>query len=751
MELYEALIEHSVDGLLLTRPDGSVLRASPSACRILGRSEEEIRRLGRNGLLVQDEKLEALLREREATGVVQGELAFLRADGSTFPAEVTSAIIRTGSTRRYAYVIFRDVTERARAERALRESEALHRTLFLLAPSGVVLSDVEGRMLAFNERAHAQLGYSSEEFARLAVSELEAGDFPGDHEVRVARARAGEEVEFETQQRTRAGEIRDVLVRMRALPASDEVRLLSVWHDITEANMARRELSRSEQRFRALIEHASEVIMVLDVDRAIRFFSPSATEALGFSAKEIIGRPFLDLIHPDDQPSVLEAHECALASGGATERFTCRYLHRDGSWRLLEGIGHNLLDDPSVRGFVVNARDVTRARALEQQARQAQKMESLGRLAEGVAHDFSNLLTVIMSCAETLRALPVGDTPEAQQELREIAGAGERGREFIRQLLAVARRGPSSSASTDLNELLTEHGAWLGRVLGADVELALTLAPSPLRVRCSPGLVQQILLNLATNAREAMPQGGSLTIAVERVEVGPGDAVRPLDLPPGAYVVLRVADTGHGMAPEAKAHAFEPFFTTKPGGHRSGLGLATILGIVGQHGGSVLLESEPGKGTVVGVYLPEQREEGRVPERPGARDMTGWETVLLLEDDETLRDTVARALRGNGYRVLTALDLREALKLVDRDSNNEVHLILADVILPGPHGAAGALELRRRYPQACVLYMSGYTLESIVERGLLDRDVEFLEKPFAISELLARVRRILDRKGAPAG
>ena len=746
MELYEALIEHSVDGLLITRPDGAVLRASPSACRMLGRSEDELRRLGRDGLVVKDRRLAALLGEREATGVARGELSFLRQDGSAFTAEVTSAIIRTGSTRRYAYVIFRDLTERERSERVLRESEALHRTLFNLAPSGVVLSDRAGRMLAFNARAHEQLGYQREEFSRLALADVQVGDFPGDHEVRVGRALAGEDVEFEAHHRTRAGEIREVLVRMRPLPADGETRLLSVWHDVTEANLARRELARSEQRFRALIESASDMIVVEDAGGAVRFWSPSAAEALGWRAEEVTGRSILELVHPDDRGRLQEARVGLVAHGGVSGRFSGRCLHRNGSWRLVEVFARNLLDDPSVRGIVLNARDVSDQRALEEQSRHAQKMESIGRLAASVAHDFSNLLTVILSATETLSALPACDAPEVREQLREIAGAGESGRDLIRQLLGFARRGPSSPATVELNELVDESAVWLRRMLGADVELSLALAELPEPVRCAPGLLQQILLNLASNAREAMPQGGKLEIATERVVLADAQAARAVGLKPGGFVCLRVSDSGKGMAPEVKAHAFEPFFTTKPEGRAAGLGLATIYGIVGQHGGNVLLDSEPGRGTTVRVFLPEEPRASAPAPTAAGDEARGSETVLLLEDEQVLRDVAARALRAHGYRVLAAANGREALELVGSEER-PVHLIVADMILPGPHGAAAAVELTRRCPAARVLYMSGYTLQSMVERGLLAPGVEFLEKPFAASELIARVRAILDRSG----
>jgi CheY-like chemotaxis protein len=371
-------------------------------------------------------------------------------------------------------------------------------------------------------------------------------------------------------------------------------------------------------------------------------------------------------------------------------------------------------------------------------------MEAIGQLAGGIAHDFNNLLTVILSGAEALRQDMHAGRPHDPELIEEIAGAGGRARDLTKQLLAFARRQVITPVSLDLNSLVRGSEKLLRRILGEDVDLTVSLQAGLWAVRCDPGQLEQVVLNLAMNARDAMPGGGRLSLHTANVEVDERlTASRPW-MRNGTYVRLSVIDSGLGMTPEVKAHLFEPFFTTKAVGKGTGLGLATVYGIVKQNCGYVLVDSEPGQGTAFEIYLP--RVAGAAVEaspRGNAVSPTGCETVLVVEDDPDVREVTVRSLRCGGYRVLEAPGAREALEVAERAGR--LHLLLTDVMMQGLDGRAVANELRRKHADLRVLYVSGHAEEVIVKRGVLEPGIDFLAKPFTPSALLARVRQVLDR------
>jgi nitrogen-specific signal transduction histidine kinase/ActR/RegA family two-component response regulator len=396
---------------------------------------------------------------------------------------------------------------------------------------------------------------------------------------------------------------------------------------------------------------------------------------------------------------------------------------------------------------VVNARDVTDQRRLQEHLHQAVKLESIGRLAGGVAHDFNNLLTVILSCAEALKDDLAARRPVDPELVADIATAGERARDVTRQLLAFARRQVINPIPLDVNALLRGTEKLLRRVLGEDVEVVVRLRPDLWTVRCDPGQLEQVILNLAVNARDAMPDGGTLEIETTNAEIDGRDVAAHPFMRAGSFVRVAIRDSGSGMAPEVKAHAFEPFFTTKPKGRGTGLGLATVYGIVKQSDGYILVESEPGRGTTFELYFPRIADLAAVPAaapQPAAAT-SGTETVLVVEDDPQVRDVTVRSLRAAGHPVLVAGCGRDALEL-DPEALRRTRLLVTDVVMPGLGGRALADELRRLHPALRVLYVSGYTQDAIVQRGVLDSGIEFLPKPFTPTVLLSRVRAILDAR-----
>jgi len=634
--------------------------------------------------------------------------------------------------------------ERENSARALRESEHLYRTLFDLAPYGVALMAQDGRIVAFNPRTHQDLGYTREEFERLTIAEIEAEENPEELRAHIERIQATGADEFLGHHRSKGGEVRETWVHVRTVRIGDQVLQLTTWRDETEEHRARRALEGSERRFRALIEKANDMIVLLDGQARIRFWSPSSTEALGWTGAEMEGRDVRDLTHPEDLARLEGVLVRVGTTPGATGVEAVRVRHKDGSWRLVESLGRNLLDDPAIQGIVINSRDVTEQRRLEHQLAESQKLESVGRLAGGVAHDFNNLLTVVLCCTDNMREDLARRLPVDAEDVDSIRGAGERARDLTRQLLAFARRQIVAPDVLDLNDIVQGSEKLLRRVLGEDVVLKARLQPELWPVRCDPAQLEQVIMNLAVNARDAMPEGGHLSLETANLAVG---EVPPLPaMAPGDWVRLSVHDSGTGMAPDVKAHLFEPFFTTKPKGRGTGLGLATVYGIVKQSGGHIRVESDPADGTTFDIFLPRCITGiGEKPEvaEPGSRRGSG--TVLLVEDDADVRAVAARALRDGGYQVLAAAGAGDAMELAAR-APGPVDILVTDVVMPGVNGKALAEELRRRRPSVRVLFVSGYADDILGRHGVLEPGVELLAKPFTPETLVRKVAAVLQSR-----
>ncbi len=508
---------------------------------------------------------------------------------------------------------------------------------------------------------------------------------------------------------------------------------------------AEQALRVSEERHRLLFEHIADMIMVLDGDGVIRFASPSTGSILGRAPEEMMGRPSLEFVHPDDAEWTLETRARVSSRAGAIATLEVRVLHRDGSWRVMDAVLRNLLDHPDVRGLVVTSRDVTERKRLEAEFLQAQKLESVGRLAGGIAHDFNNLLTAVMGNADLLLAdAALGG--EQRGDIEEIMRAAERATALTRQLLAFSRRQVLDLRPMDLNAAVRAVEQMLHRLLGENVELTTQLATPLGVVRADVGQMEQVLLNLAVNGRDAMPSGGRLTIATANVDLPGAPASGEPVISAGRYVTLAVGDTGVGIDPQAQMHIFEPFFTTKGPGEGTGLGLATVYGIVKQSGGHIEVASAPGRGTTFTIYLPRVHEAAEPTTPPPAVGPPGrgTETILVVEDEQAVREVAARGLREHGYTVLTAEHAEEALRLLEE--GQPVDLLLTDAVLPGASGRALARHAMARRPGLPVIYMSGYAHEALARQGILEPGVILIEKPFSAAVLARKVREVLDRR-----
>jgi len=393
--------------------------------------------------------------------------------------------------------------------------------------------------------------------------------------------------------------------------------------------------------------------------------------------------------------------------------------------------------------------DVTERKKLEDRLRQSQKMDAVGRLAAGVAHDFNNLLTVVSGHSQLLLRLP-DLSPSIRRSIMAINEAGDRASALTRQLLAFSRQTVLQPKVMDVNVVISATGKMLKRLIGEDILFTTVLDPTLSRIKVDPGQLDQILMNLAVNARDAMPKGGSLRIETANVTIGEDHAAPHIDCKPGPQVMLSITDTGSGMTPEVLNCIFEPFFTTKEIGQGTGLGLATVFGIVQQNGGCIHVESEPGQGTTFRIYFPAVvGQEADKSDLAASNTLRGTERILIVEDEEAVRELAVISLEMQGYKVMTATDGKDALRIV-RTRGGPIDLVLTDVVMPNISGPELVEKLRLQFPRMKVLFMSGYTDDAVLRRGLSEAYVSFIEKPYTPLALARRVRQVLDSSGSAA-
>ena len=611
---------------------------------------------------------------------------------------------------------------------------------------GMLHWDAEGRITDANDALLKMLGYTQEE---LRAGRLRWIDItPPEHIHRDAQALAeiaqtGRCRPFEKEYIRKDGGRVPIIIAAAGF-ANEARRGISFVLDITERKQAERELAMREARFRTLIAQNSDLLLMVGPDNVVSFASDASARVLGWAAEELVGRPALsDLIHPDDVAAAGEALARCLSGAGEPHRDELRLRHKAGSYRLVECVTRNLLADPAIAALVANIRDISENRALQQQFVQAQKMEAIGRLAGGIAHDFNNMLSGILGFAGIVASELQGDPLAA--DVAEIIAAAERAASLTRQLLAFSRKQILTPRLVDLGAQLRGLEKLLRRLIGADIEVELVVPPRLGLVKVDPAQVEQVVLNLAINARDAVARGGKIVIETANVELDAEYARQHIDVAAGSYVMLAVTDDGAGMDRHVRERVFEPFFTTKGVGQGTGLGLATVFGVVKQSGGHIWLASEPGRGTTFKVYFPRSFEADEAEEAE-AREVSGrgTETILLVEDEPGVRAFARRALERAGYAVLEAENGAEALAIVE-GHRGEIDLLLTDVVMPRMSGKVLAQRLLARRPGLRVVYMSGHTEDAIVDHGVLDGGTDFIAKPIALETLLARVRAVLDQ------
>ncbi len=654
----------------------------------------------------------------------------------------------------YFVAVFDVITERKRAEEALGKSEKRFRDIAEYALEWIWEVNAEGQYTYASQAVEKILGYSPGEILQKHFYDL---FHPDDKE---SMKKAGFAAfgmkqpfrQFINRNVHKNGQI--VWLSTNGIPLLDDKGNLLGYRgadtDITERKQAEEALKETNETLGIIIQSSPLAIIALDPDWNVTRWNPAAEQMFGWIESEVLGQ-FLPIVSEDKRDEHLKLRKRVLL-GEAFTNVEVRRRKKDGSPVDISISIAPLRDSQGrVVGIISVSADITERKRIEQetaslqdQLRQSQKVEAIGQLAGGIAHDFNNLLTIIQGNSQlSLMDLQEGDPLKANIE--EIQEAAKRAADLTRQLLAFSRKQILEMRVLDLNQVLQRLDKMLRRVIGEDIELVTFLPDLIGKVKADPGQIEQVIMNLSVNARDAMPEGGKLTIETANVELDEEYAKRHIAVQPGRYVMLSMSDTGVGMTPEVRERIFEPFFTTKEKGKGTGLGLSTVYGIVKQSGGNVWVYSEPGQGTTFKIYLPQVDEPLEELREEVVKEVSrGHETILLVEDEDVVRKLAVRVLKRQGYKVLEAPDGGKAFMLCEA-YKEPIHLILTDVVMPGMSGRKLVDRLKVIHPEIKVLYMSGYTDNAILHHGILEPGTNFIQKPFTIDGLARKVREALDK------
>jgi PAS domain S-box-containing protein len=635
-----------------------------------------------------------------------------------------------------AQLLDAEIAERKRAE----ANCMLFRQLVDQSNDGIFIVQAEtARILDVNEAACRQLGYSRDELLNLRILDISTEVTNWQiWEQSLAELQTVTSKVADYQGKRKDGSTLPFEISLRYVSFYEQNYILAVTRDVTERKSAAAEL----QRLAAAVEQTADSIVITDLNGHIEYVNPAFERITGYTREEAVGaNPRILKSGQTDAATYRDLWQTITAGGVWVGRLVNK--KKDGTY-FTERATISAVRDPSgeIAHYIAVKQDTTHETQLEEQLRQSQKMEAVGQLAGGVAHDFNNLLTAINGYAALLLRRVSDDSP-IKSQLEEIKKAGERAANLTRQLLAFGRKQMLHPLSLNLNDNVSDLTKMLKRLIGEDIQLITKLDPRLARTKADPGQIEQVVMNLVVNARDAMPSGGVITIETANAELNDAYAASHVGVLAGSYVMLTVSDTGTGMDHETLSHIFEPFFTTKAKNKGTGLGLSTVYGIMKQSGGSIWVYSEVGIGTTFKLFLPQLSDEPAgaavIQEAPIQR---GSETVLLVEDEGLVRNLTIQLLRENGYRVLSACGGEEALQIAR--SNQDIELLLTDVVMPKMSGREVANALKESHPKTRVLYMSGYTDDAIVHHGIADSRIALLHKPFSEKALTQKIRDVLD-------
>jgi two-component system cell cycle sensor histidine kinase/response regulator CckA len=742
----DAIYGGDLEGRLTSWNKGAELMYGYTAEEVIGKSVSFLVPPGRvDELEVLTEKLKAGLRSHTY------ETVRVAKDGTLLNVSVSiSSVLDSAGSLIGVSAIARDITAQKNAEEALRKA---NETSVYASPIPIIAADAKRQITVWNPAAEKLLGWSEEDLIgkpNPSIPPEEEAEASALHQ----RLLSGETIRG-VEVRRRRWDGSSVAVSLSATPLWDTEHkvkgIIGFLTDITERKRAEEALRKAEEKYRGIFENAVEGIYQTTTDGRYISANLALARMLGFDSPEELVSTRNDIknqeyVNPELHGSFVRLME----EHSVVQNFEYQAYRKDGGIIWVSGSAHAVRD---VRGRILHfegtVQDITQRRELEQQLRQMQKIEAIGRLAGGVAHDFNNILMAISSYSELLaRKLPEGDPSHRYAE--EILRATNRGSSLTQGLLAFSRKQVISPKVVDLNSLIAQQTEMLKRLIPENIEMQFVPFDALGRVRVDSSQIEQVVMNLIINARDAMPDGGDILIETDNAELRDGDCGLHGSTVPGKYVVLAVSDSGCGMDAETVSHIFEPFFTTKEQGKGTGLGLATVFGIVEQSSGHIFVQSEPGHGTTFKIYLP--TVEDAVPSdspAPSDASVRGDETILLVEDQEAVRESAAEYLAENGYTVLKASVGSEALEIAKR-RKQPIHLLLTDVVMPQMSGRELSEKITRIHPETKVIFMSGYSNNLLSNQQVLDPKHELVQKPFRLTTLGRRIREILT-SGLAAG
>jgi two-component system, cell cycle sensor histidine kinase and response regulator CckA len=745
--VFRALTESAPDGIVLVNQEGRMILVNAQKEKLFGYPREEL--LGQAVETLIPERLRGRHRGHRAgfMGHPQSrpmgaglELFGLRKDRTEFPIEISLSPIPAGDDL-FVCTAIRDITDRKRIEERLRR-------LLDSAPDAMVIAGNDGRIVLVNTQTEKLFGYKREELLGQPVEVLVPERFWNHHQAHRGNYMANPQARAmgagsELYGLKKDGTEFPVEISLSPQQTDEGILVSSTIRDISERKRVDDALRQSEANFRAMIEGTYGVYRATP-DGRLLVVNDALVKMLGYrSAEELLLLNLATDIFEKGKYTPLLFDQPGTRKQFA--RLEAQWRKKDGKTIAVELSGRPVRDDAGkVLYFEVIAEDVSHVRGVEHRLRHVQKMEAIGRLAGGIAHDFNNVLGVIVAYSEML-VEKLRDNSELSPLVTSITKAVERGGTLTRQLLAFSRQQVLEPQVISIADHLEGTKDMLARVIGEDIQLAILPRDPKLRVKVDPTQLEQVVMNLVVNARDAMPEGGRLTIETSEIDIDDEYCSRNPEARPGRHVMMAVTDSGCGMTPEVLSRIFEPFFTTKEQGKGTGLGLATIYGIVKQSGGHISAYSEVGRGTTFKVYLPVTQEEIDKLEVPSQERIAprGEETILLVEDEESLRSVTQEFLSNKGYRVIVAEDFQKALEASENNSRH-IDLLMTDVVLPGASGPKLADRLATTRPDMKVLFVSGYTADALVHGDLHRTDFAFLSKPFSLNTLARKIRTILD-------
>ena len=753
-ERYRSILENIEEGYFEVDLAGNFTFVNDSLCRIAGYTHDELIGMNNRDYTTPEtaKKMYQVFSKTYQTGeparIVDYDI--FRKDGSTKTLELSASLMAnsTGESVGFRGVV-RDVTKRKRAEEALRESEERYRSLFKNNHTVMLLIDPKtADIVDANPAACSFYGWGHEELTNKKITDINTLT---DEQVfqEIERAKSEETQHFFFRHRLAKDEIVDVEVFSGPIVLNGKQLLYSIVHDITERKQFIEALRASEEKYRTVLEANPDPVVVYDIEGKVVYYNPAFTRVFGWSLGERLGKK-MDVFVPEESWPETQKMVSGVLAGKSFSGIETRRYTKEGKIIPVSISGAVLRDmDGNPVGSVINLRDISEQKNLEGQLQQAQKMEAVGTLAGGIAHDFNNLLQAIQGYTELLLMRKKEGEPD-WRELQEVVRASKRGAELTQQLLTFSRKVESKRRPLDLNQEVGELRELLERTIPKMIDVEFKLADNLKMVNADPAQLKQVLVNLAVNAKDAMPEGGKLLIETQGVRLDQEFCKRYAEVKPGHYVLFSISDTGHGMGKETLEYIFDPFYTTKEVGKGTGLGLAIVYGIIKNHEGYITCYSRPEVGTTFRIYLPTIEPETLLvdlmiaPEPKGVA-RGGKETILLVDDEEFIRELGVDVLGRAGYTVLTASNGENALELYSQE-RTQIDLVILDLIMPGMGGSKCLEELLNIDPHARVLIASGYSPDGPT-KGALDIGAKgFISKPYDTTQLLQLVRKILDGK-----